>query len=102
MCGGVYWSRRGHGPLPSPVYLYSQVLLILFFLNGWGEGRGKVGKEVRYVRKYYCSNKNLYFILNSSENPYLRTSSKYSDGVIALHPNNVTRDNIVIKIILYI
>lgn len=99
MCGGVYWSRRGHGPLPSPVYLYSQVLLILFFFE-WM--RGKVGKEVRYVRKYYCSNKNLYFILNSSENPYLRTSSKYSDGVIALHPNNVTRDNIVIKIILYI
>jgi len=45
MCGGVYWSRRGHGPLPSPVYLYSQVLLILFFLNGWGRGGGRWAKK---------------------------------------------------------
>lgn len=85
-----------------PCILILTGALNFIFFEWMGEGRRKVGKEVRYIRKYYCSNKNLYFILNSSENPYLRTSSKYSDGVIALHPNNVTRDNIVIKIILYI
>ena len=89
-CVVVYWSRRGDGSLPSPVYLYSLLLLIFIFLY-----------TVFCTYIYHSSSKiSLYSISNSSEKPYLYNSSttELPFLLISLQPKeNNNRIAIVIK-----